>query len=426
MNARNMRKSMIARMENVTQEMDKLAFNWLEGNPDAKTGIITTGIAYAYTKEAVKALKLNDKTQILKLGLSYPLPYKLLDKLLGNCERVLVAEEVEPIVERHVRSYAQAQGITIPIQGKKYLPTAGEYSIDILMDGITKFLGLKHAGGTKRVEKLIAEVQALVPPRPPILCAGCMHRGVFFAMKAVERKLKKDKKKKVKQIVMPSDIGCYTLGYQPPLNAVDTHLCMGASIGVANGFAHTIDDPIICTIGDSTFFHAGIPPLLNSVYNNADITVIILDNNTTAMTGYQPHPGTGVSACGETTHCIRIEDIVRAAGIKSLEIINPYDITETIAAVESAVLFPGPAVVIARRECRMLELRDRLKRGEHLPVVTIDRELCKNCKLCLIRFGCPAMYLHNDQVEIDPGLCNGCGMCVDINVCKFNAIRIDE
>jgi indolepyruvate ferredoxin oxidoreductase alpha subunit len=294
------------------------------------------------------------------------------------------------------------------------------------MDGITKFLGLKRAGGTKNIEKLVAEVQALVPPRPPILCAGCMHRGVFFAMKAVERKLKKDKEKKVKQIVMPSDIGCYTLGYQPPLNAVDTHLCMGASIGVANGFAHTIDDPIICTIGDSTFFHAGIPPLLNSVYNNANITVIILDNRTTAMTGYQPHPGTGISACGETTHCIRIEDIVRAAGIKSLEIINPYDITETIAAIESAVLFAGPAVVIARRECRMLELRDKLKRGEQLPVVTINRELCKNCKLCLTRFGCPAMYLHNDQVEIDPGLCNGCGMCVDSNVCKYNAICFDE
>ena len=225
---------------------------------------------------------------------------------------------------------------------------------------------------------------------------------------------------------MPSDIGCYTLGYQPPLNAVDAHLCMGASIGMSNGFAHAIKDPVICTIGDSTFFHAGIPPLLNSVYNNSNITVLILDNSTTAMTGYQPHPGTGVVACGETTKCIRIEDIVSACGIASLKIVDPYDITETIEAIEKSVLFSGPAVVIARRECRMLELRDQLKRGVQFPVAKIDGEKCTNCKACLTQFGCPAMYLEDDHIDIKPNLCNGCGMCVDVNVCKFDAIKIDE
>lgn len=422
MNARKMRRNMIAKMDEVTKEMDKLKFNWLEGNPNAKTGIITTGISYAYVKEAIEILKINDEVYLLKLGLSYPLPYKLLNKLLTNSERVLVAEEVEPIVEHQVRSHAQQQGISIPIFGKKYLPRAGEYSIDSLVQGIAGFLNMKSPLNLKMVKKITEEVQALVPPRPPVLCAGCMHRGVFFAMKKIEKKLKKGKK--IKQIVMPSDIGCYTLGYQPPLNAVDAHLCMGASIGMSNGFAHAIKDPVICTIGDSTFFHAGIPPLLNAVYNNSNITVIILDNSTTAMTGYQPHPGTGVQACGETIKCIMIEDVVSACGIESLEIVNPYDITQTIDAIEKSVLFSGPAVVIARRECRMLELRDKLKRGEQIPPAVIDRDSCTNCKACLTQFGCPAMYIEDDHVEIKPNLCNGCGMCVDINVCKYGAINI--
>jgi indolepyruvate ferredoxin oxidoreductase alpha subunit len=413
-------------MDEVTKEMDKFKFNWLEGNANAKTGIVTSGIAYSYTKESIKLLGLEDKVQVLKLGLSYPLPYKLIEKLLSTSEQVLVAEEVEPIVEHQVRSFAQELGITIPIHGKKYLPRAGEYSIESMVEGLSRFLKINNPLQQKKIEKTSQSVMVLIPPRPPILCAGCMHRGVFFAMKKVEKKLKKDKKKKIKQIVMPSDIGCYTLGYQPPLNAVDSHLCMGASIGMANGFAHTIPDPVICTIGDSTFFHAGIPPLLNSVFNTSNLTVMILDNSTTAMTGYQPHPGTGVQACGETTKCIQIEDIVSACGIEFLEIVNPYNITELVDIIEKSVLFPGPAVIIARRLCRMLELRDKVKVGEKFPTAMIDPELCKNCKACLTQFGCPAFYLENDQIEINSDLCNGCGMCIDNYVCKYGAIRIDE
>jgi indolepyruvate ferredoxin oxidoreductase alpha subunit len=426
MNARKMRRALIKRMDEITAQMDDLEFNWLEGRKDAKIGIVTAGISYAYAKEAIKLLHLEDSVQILKLGLSYPLPLKLLSQILSSSEKILVAEEVEPIVETQVRSYAQEQGFYLPIVGKKYLPKDGEYSIDILIDGLTKFLDLKNPLDLERVSELTNQIIDRVPPRPPILCAGCMHRGVFFAMKKVESKLKKDKSQHIQQIVMPSDIGCYTLGYQPPLNAVDTHLCMGASIGVANGLAHAISDPIICTIGDSTFFHAGMPPLLNSVFNSSNITVLILDNSTTAMTGYQPHPGTGIQACGETTKCVKIEDIVSALGIEFLEIINPYKISEMIDVIEKAVLFPGPAVVIARRACRTLELRDKLKTGARLSSVKIDREKCKNCKACLQKFGCPAMYFENDMVEIKDNLCNGCGMCIDEAVCKYGAIYIDD
>jgi indolepyruvate ferredoxin oxidoreductase alpha subunit len=426
MNARKMRSSMISRMEDVTKKMDKLEFNWLEGNNKARIGIVTAGISYAYVKEALNILQLSEKVEVLKLGLSYPLPYKLLDKLLSNTEQVLVAEEVEPIVEHQVRSYAQEQGITIPIKGKEYLPMDGEYSIDTLVQGISRFLKIENPMDNKNIADLSSQVQEQVPPRPPVLCAGCMHRGVFFAMKKVESKLKKDKKLNVQQIVMPSDIGCYTLGYQPPLNAVDTHLCMGASIGVSNGLAHSINDPIICTIGDSTFFHAGIPPLLNSVFNTANITVMILDNRTTAMTGYQPHPGTGIQACGETTKCVMIEDVVSALGIDFIEVVNPYDISNLIEVIGKAVLFNGPAVIIARRACRTLELRDKLKRGESIPPAKIDREKCTNCRVCLTKFGCPAMYMEGDRIEIKSNLCNGCEMCIDEAVCKFDAIYIDK
>ncbi len=428
MNARKMRKSMITRMDEVTNKMDGLEYNWLEGEnrPHSKIGIITAGISYAYVKEAIKILKLKNKVQILKLGLSYPLPNKLLVEILNNSDKILVVEEVEPIVENQVRSIAQNNGITIPIEGKKYLPKDGEYSIDIVTDGLARFLKMKSPIDIKGNLAQVQQLQELIPPRPPILCAGCMHRGVFFAMKKVETRLKKRKNLKINQIIMPSDIGCYTLGYQPPLHAVDTHLCMGASIGVANGLSHATEDPIICTIGDSTFFHAGMPPLLNCVFNNANITIVILDNRTTAMTGYQPHPGTGVQACGENTKCVMIEDVVSALGIEFLEIVNPYKISPMIEILEKAVLFPGPAVVIARRYCRTLELREKLKKGEPLRSAKIDREKCKNCKACLQKFGCPAMYLDDDRVEIKDNLCNGCGMCVDDSVCKYGAIYIEK
>jgi indolepyruvate ferredoxin oxidoreductase alpha subunit len=426
MNARKMRKSMITRMEQVSKKVNSIEFNWLEGSSKAKIGIISAGISYAYIKEAVDILNLKKQVRILKLGLSYPLPEKSLHEILSSSERIFVAEEVEPIVETEVRNVAQQEGFKLPIEGKKYLPKDGEYSIDIITNGLAKFLKIKSPVNIERFNKHMTKILKLVPPRPPILCAGCMHRGVFFAMKKVESKLKKNKKLNIEQIIMPSDIGCYTLGYQPPLNAVDTHLCMGASIGVANGLAHSTDNPVICTIGDSTFFHAGMPPLLNSVFNSANITVVILDNRTTAMTGYQPHPGTGVQACGEHTKCVMIEDVVKAFGIEFLEIVNPYNISEIIEKLESAVLFPGPAVVIARRTCRTLELRDKLKRGERFSTVKINRELCKNCKACLQKFGCPAMYLEDDKVEIKDNICNGCGMCIDEAVCKYGAIYIDE
>ena len=426
MNARKMRQSMIQRMVDVTNQVNDLEFNWLEGDDDARIGLITAGISYAYAKEALDILNLKNKVKLLKLGLSYPLPYKLLDRLLNSTDKILVLEEVEPIVETQVRGYAQQKGITIPIEGKKYLPMDGEYNIDIAVSGLARFLDIKNPINLKVLNDQLKKTFAMVPSRPPVLCAGCMHRGVFFAMKKVENKLKKDKKLKIKQIIMPSDIGCYTLGYQPPLNAVDTHLCMGASIGVANGLAHAIDDPIICTIGDSTFFHAGMPPLLNSVFNNANITVMILDNGTTAMTGYQPHPGTGIMACGETTKCVKIEDVVSALGVGFLEVVNPYKISKMIEIIEKAVLFPGPAVIIARRYCRTLELSEKFKRGEVLENAAIDRDKCKNCKACLQKFGCPAMYLEDDRVEIKENLCNGCGMCIDIAVCKYEAIYIQD
>ncbi len=426
MNARRMRKSMIARMDEVSKKVNSTKFNWLEGSSRARIGIITAGISYAYTKEAIDILNLTKHVRILKLGLSYPLPDKLLNDILSSTDKILVAEEVEPIVETEVKSFAQQNGYNIPIEGKKYLPRDGEYSIDTLIDGLAKFLNIKSPINIEKTNRQMISISDLVPPRPPILCAGCMHRGVFFAMKKVESKLRKDKKMNIDQIIMASDIGCYTLGYQPPLNAVDSHLCMGASIGVANGLAHSTNNPVICTIGDSTFFHAGMPPLLNSVFNSANITVVILDNSTTAMTGYQPHPGTGIQACGEHTKCVVIEDVVKAFGIEFLEIVNPYNISEIIEKLESAVLFPGPAVVIARRACRTLELRDKLKRGEMLSIAKINRKLCKNCKACLQKFGCPAMYLEDDKVEIKDNICNGCGMCIDEAVCKYGAISIDD
>jgi len=221
--------------------------------------------------------------------------------------------------------------------------------------------------------------------------------------------------------IYPGDIGCYTLGYLPPLEAVDTTICMGASIGIANGLARVVKAPIIAHLGDSTFFHAGIPPLINAVYNKANITVAILDNSATAMTGFQPHPGTGYVASGEETTPIKPEDIARACGVKFVEVIDPFDLKKATDAVARAIRFDGPSVIVFRRLCAMIEQREKRQRGEKTVPYYIDQDKCNvKCDACVKLLGCPAIITENGQTIIDSSLCTGCGICAQ--VCPYNAI----
>jgi indolepyruvate ferredoxin oxidoreductase alpha subunit len=424
-NARRMRKELIVRMENIAKTVNALPYNRIEEGEEGEYGIIASGISYGYVKEVLGLLDMSDKVGLLKIGTPYPLPAELVEKFLLHSKKILVVEELEPFVEMQVRAIANKSGISISISGKELLPLAGELSIFKVMEAVCRFTETPMPIDDKKIKEIWEAVTPLTPPRPPVLCPGCGHRSVFYAIKLAERRLKRIDKES-KDFIKPSDIGCYTLGFQSPLEAVDTNFCMGASIGVSTGFSKVVDDPIVCTIGDSTFFHAGIPPLLNAVFNNANITVIILDNRTTAMTGFQPHPGVGVTAMGESSKIVSIEELVKACGVDFVRSVDAYNIDELENAILEGVKYKGVAVIIAQGLCRMLELREMRSRGEIPKPVLIDYDICIDCRLCVDRFGCPAMYIDDEKVAIDQNLCTGCGVCIQKSVCAKGAIKFCE
>lgn len=422
MNARVLRGQMIERLEKVAEAAERLTFTKVEGPKDAPLGLITSGISYVYVVEALELLGVRDEVKVLKLGMPYPLPRRKVARFLDGLDRALVVEELEPFVEMQVATIANKAGVHVPIEGKaagrRAVPLEGEMTPRKAVTAIAEFLGKKLPSPLDSVPKRESKAADLAPPRPPVLCPGCPERNGFYAMNVVERRHRKEKG----EFVRPTDIGCYTIGYMPPLNAADTNLCMGAGIGVGVGFAHFVDSPVIATIGDSTFFHSGMPPLVNAVFNDADVTMLLFDNSTTAMTGHQPHPGMGKRAGGQKAPAINIAKVVRSFGVKYVKVVDGFDLEGLVEAIDGAVKHKGPAVVIAKALCQLLYVRDCRACGKQLPVYTIDQDKCKKCKVCISKFGCPAMYWEGEDVMIDPILCTGCGSCASGLVCKFDAI----
>jgi indolepyruvate ferredoxin oxidoreductase alpha subunit len=371
-------------------------FNEITGS--GKLGIIASGVGYAYTAEALGRLALLDKIKLCKVGTSYPLPPKLMDQFFQGLERVLVIEEGAPVLEEQVIETAWDLGAKFELLGKRTgtVPIAGEFNVDLVGKIIARFAGVEGDFGSKRKEP------PQLPVRPPVLCAGCPHRGSFYAFKRAARGL---------DAVFSGDIGCYTLGAAKPLAAMDTCLCMGGSITIGSGLALAEPDrPHVAFIGDSTFFHTGINGLLNAVYNNANITIVILDNRTTAMTGHQPHPGLGTHADGSEGPKIDIIPLVEAAGVKFVREVDPYDFKASVEVAKEAMAYKGPAVVVMKRECVVIAKKNAPLR--------VDPDLCTNCQVCVKQLGCPAMYL-GDGIKIAPN-CNGCNLCAQ--VCPQNAI----
>jgi indolepyruvate ferredoxin oxidoreductase, alpha subunit len=336
---------------------------------------------------------LPEGVSFMKIG-AYPIDEEWLGDFVKNHEKVLVIEELAPEVEEVVRQVAGC----VPVFGKKngYAPYEGELSLPAVAVIMEKAGFLPKNPFTQ-----IDPIQNL-PPRPPILCAGCLHRGVFYAIKKVFR-----------DAIYPSDIGCYTLGLQ--LGVVDTAICMGASITVASGISHAGDThDIVCTIGDSTFLHTGIQGLMNAVYNGANITVVILDNRVTAMTGHQPNPNTGVTACGVESPPVSLDAICRASGVSFVESIDPYDITGMVNLFQEAKKRKGVKVIIAKQMCVISARRAGVKRGRY----RVNPEICTGCGTC-IRFGCPAIEFEDEKARINE-LCSGCAVCVEL--CPVGAI----
>jgi indolepyruvate ferredoxin oxidoreductase alpha subunit len=379
-NARGLRQNLIEKMDSFKADLDTV-----EGK--GSLGVIASGIAYNYVKETLLLLDLD--AEIYKIAVTHPLSENIID-FLKRHDEVIVVEELEPIVETEVRSLAQKENIPVTIYGKDIVPRPFELNTTRVASAFRQYKSLPP--------EEVPEFD--VPVRPPVLCPGCPHRASFYAIR-----------KAAPKGIYPSGIGCYTLGFVPPLAAVDTCFCMGASIGFSCGLSEFVSDTIICTIGDSSFFHAGIPPLLDAVYNQHKFVVMILDNETTAMTGHQPHPGTGITGMGEKVTKIYPENLTRAMGITT-EVVDPHDVKKTVEVLKEAVASKELRVVIARRKCIFLE------GAERNPPYTVTDE-CTGCKICLNQLGCPAMDFVDGKAVINE-LCNGCGVCAQI--CPSKAI----
>ncbi|MEM4700349.1 MAG: indolepyruvate ferredoxin oxidoreductase subunit alpha [Candidatus Nezhaarchaeales archaeon] len=417
--ARKNRPLMIQRFNQIKRDVDRWPFNRLELVDGSKLGVIASGLSYSYALEALEWLGLRDKVSLLKVGTTNPIPEGLVKELISAVDEVLVIEELEPFVELHVEAVAGREGIKVKVHGKDLVPIIGELSTRHAVTAIAKLAGVEPPVDFGALDKTSSELASVPPPRPPILCPGCPHRASFYAIKVAAQRVAKDYGKAVEPIY-PGDIGCYTLAYQPPLETVDTCICMGGSIGLACGLAHVVNAPIIPCLGDSTFFHAGIPPLINAVYNKAKITVVVLDNLTTAMTGGQPHPGTGVTATGEPTVRLRAEDVARACGVGFVEVVDPYDVKAAIDVMTRALRHEGPALVVMRRACALDAVREKRARGERIVPYRVDQDRCKKCDVCIKMFACPSIVKYGGAYSIDPVTCIGCGVCAKI--CPYRAI----
>lgn len=372
-----------------------MVFNKISGK--GSKGIAASGIAYSYAQEYISSLECDIK--VFKIATPYPFPKRLAQNFIDGLDELLIIEELDPVIEESFLELTAYHGGKPAIYGKKtnHLPYAGEYNYEIVKSAITNFLGTKDD-----TPQNIINLPSL-PERPPVLCAGCPHRAAFYAVK---KAIKKEK------AVFTGDIGCYTLGNAKPLEMVDTCLCMGAGIGIAQGLQRA--EPSIkhiAFIGDSTFFHSGITSVINAVYNNTNITIIILDNNTTAMTGFQPHPGTGKTMMNNLAEKIDIYSILSACGIKHISIVNPFEQEKAIETVKKATDYSGPSVVIFQAPCAAL-----VKPSNKQKI----KENCVSCKKCINEIGCPAMFINNGKVVIDNSLCRGCSLCTQ--VCDLGAI----
>lgn len=367
-----------------------------------KKGIVTGGISYMYVKEALR--EMGKEVPILKISTPYPFPQKLALSFMNGLDEVLAVEELEPVLEKELLLLIGREHLAVDVKGKLTgnIQPAGENSTESVKQALIPFLEPDKQAGEEK------QTLPELPVRPPVLCAGCPHRASFYAVK---------KAMQGEKAVFAGDIGCYTLGNAMPLDMVDTCLCMGADITIAQGL-HIIepDGVHFSFIGDSTFFASGITGIINAVYNQTDIIVVVLDNSTTAMTGHQPHPGTGYTVKGERTRAVSIPAVLQAVGVDFVETVDPFDHEKAVQTVRRAAQEKGVKAIIFKAPCIAVEKRRRL--------FEIDQNKCINCKKCIRELGCPAISTDKNGVKIEADLCFGCSLCAQI--CPVLAIQEGE
>ncbi|MCJ7737242.1 MAG: indolepyruvate ferredoxin oxidoreductase subunit alpha [Anaerolineae bacterium] len=397
-NARRRHPVIEERIRLVKEFAETFAANRVEMG-DTSLGIIASGVAYQYAHEVFP------EASFLKLGMTYPLPEQMIRDFANRVDRLVVVEELDPFIEEAV------QLMGIPVEGKSIFPLCGELDPTIVRQRAREAGLLPESSSVAAPQPEVGDL----PARPPLLCPGCPHRGLFVTTNKFK-------------VVVSGDIGCYTLGFLPPLSALHTCGCMGASIGQAHGVSKAgIAQKHVAVIGDSTFFHTGMPALLNVAYNQSDTVVIIADNRTTAMTGHQQHPGTGCTLMGQPTHAVDFETLARAFGIHHVYTVDPYDLGAVEAALKESLDAEGPAVIISRRECALLP-----EARKQWVALAVNEDQCNGCGLCF-RVGCPAIA-KSDRIDegtkrnkawIDPLLCTGCEVCAQVCVRKAILFRDD-
>ncbi|MCK5628823.1 indolepyruvate ferredoxin oxidoreductase subunit alpha, partial [Candidatus Bathyarchaeota archaeon] len=391
--ARQNKLNMLQRRDMIAEDFEDSEFNLLR-DAGCEVGIVSASVSYLYVLEALKILGLQSKIKVLKLGTTYPLPEKLVSNFLKDLKKVIVVEELSPYLEKEVYRICKEANPSIEIFGKytKTFSEAWEYNPSIVAKGVASVMGLEPTDYESILEKA-RQFKKTIPARYPTFCAGCPHRATFVALSRALR----IQAAKGKGHFFANDIGCYSMWSFPPISHGDSSLCMGASVGVANGLSHVVEERPVAVLGDSTFFHAAIPALINAIHNDNKFTVVILDNSVTAMTGQQHNPSTEFIAGGKIGKKISIEAICKAIGAEFVEIVDSYEVKNNIEVFKRALDFDGLSVVISRRECALYGDRIKRRKGEPIIPVQVDKDLCKKPYACLRTFYCPAYELDQDR-----------------------------
>jgi len=400
---RKLRLTLLERTKKLLEESESSLLNSISGK--GRLGIITSGISFLHVLDAVSSMGLEDKIRILKLGFTYPQPKALIAEFLRGVKKALVVEELEPFLEDAVKVCAQESKLPLEIAGKGdgLIPQAFELDSTKVKNAIGKFFDIPHE------QPKVFETPAL-PQRLPNLCPGCPHRATYYSVKKVFGE----------EAIYPTDIGCYTLGVLPPLKMADFLICMGSGVSTAAGFSKVLDRPVVAFIGDSTFFHAGIPGLVNAVANDHKILFVILDNGTTAMTGHQPHPGVELTSKGKTEPKVSLEKLVRGCGVSRVATINPLQIKKSqqvLQEFKDKMRENGVSVIISKSPCPLFETRI-IKKQKKIVFRTDESKSCAECKKCITELGCPAFFVESsggvEHVLINESLCSGCSVCSQI------------
>ncbi len=408
----HLRKELDSKMEEALAYSNQTPMNRVEGNGRSTIGFITSGEAYNCLSDVIAEHSI--VADVFKLSFTNPLPMEKLREFLSSHDSVFIVEELDPYLEKNAREIAQMHSLRTVIHGKMdgIFPLAYEYTPDIVARSLSGALGIRVQ------ERENLDAGSALPPRPPVLCPGCPHRATYFV---VNRAVKMSG---MSDVVYSSDIGCYSLGAYEPFNEADVMLEMGSSIGVGSGLSKATGKRVISFIGDSTFFHAGLPPLINAIRNGSRLTVVVMDNGTTAMTGQQINPGVERNGMGEESRPILIENVVKSLGITDVFVADPYDLRGFLPVVIRALKTDGVSVIVSRRECAILVDRRNRKAGTE-EVFVVDQDKCGLCMNCVENFSCPAISIVEGRVTIDPDLCDGCGVCSNTMVCPFGAISKD-